>query len=121
MKAILIMLSNYFHDLAVGILFSAMLLTWYLHRSALEMGYSPGQNTLVKKVVQRMHYAALGAWVWILIGGIIRTINYRRYEWLPAAGRGQVTALVLKHIVLAAVAIYGAVTQYRLYRLYLKE
>ena len=39
-----------------------------------------------------------------------------QYEWLPAAGRGQVAALVVKHVMLVAFVIWGTVIQIRLKR-----
>ncbi len=116
MKAIVVMLSNYFHDLAVGILFSAMLLTWWIHKANSSLG--DVHTPLVKQVVRHMRKVTLAAWVWIILGGAIRTINYYEYEWLPAAGRGQVAALVVKHILLAAVAISGAIIQHQINRRY---
>ena len=119
MKAILVMLSNYFHDLAVGILFSSMLLTWYVHRASETLDDKAGTRILLLKIVQSMRKVALAAWFWIIVGGVIRTINYYEYEWLPAAGRGQVSALIVKHVLLATIAVAGSVIQYRLNRLYL--
>ncbi len=116
MTAILVMLSNYFHDLAVGLLFSAMLLTWWVDQA--NSALSHAHTALVKQVVERMRKVAWAAWAWIIIGGVIRTVNYYEYEWLPAAGRGQVAALVVKHILLAAIAISGAVLQSRISRPY---
>ncbi|NLY56563.1 MAG: hypothetical protein GX058_08665 [Firmicutes bacterium] len=116
MTAILVMLSNYFHDLAVGLLFSAMLLTWWVDQA--NSALSHAHTALVKQVVERMRKVAWAAWAWIIIGGVIRTVNYYEYEWLPAAGRGQVAALVVKHILLAAIAISGAVLQSRISRRY---
>lgn len=116
MTAILVMLSNYFHDLAVGLLFSAMLLTWWVDQA--NSALSHAHTALVKQVVERMRKVTWAAWAWIIIGGVIRTVNYYEYEWLPAAGRGQVAALVVKHILLAAIAISGAVLQSRISRRY---
>ena len=115
------MVSNYFHDLAVGVLFSSMLLTWYTHRASETIDDKIGTRLLLLKIIQSMRKVALAAWLWIIVGGVIRTINYYEYEWLPAAGRGQVSALIVKHILLGTIAIAGAVIQYRLNRLYLTE
>lgn len=121
MKAILVMLSNYFHDLAVGILFSSMILTWYLHKAHVDLGSLTLSRALVSRVVLAMRKVAWLCWAWIIIGGIIRTVNYYDYEWLPAAGRGQVAALVVKHILLAGITIAGAVIQARVTKLYLSK
>ena len=54
------------------------------------------------------------AWGWIIIGGIIRTLAYEQYEWMPAAGRGQIAALAVKHILLVSLVVWGSIIQTRL-------
>ncbi len=49
--------------------------------------------------------------------GAFRGITYREYEWVEAAGRNQVPALVVKHVFLVALVITGIVFLYRLRRL----
>ena len=53
---------------------------------------------------------------WIVLGGIPRTIWYGEFEWANAAGRGQVAALVVKHVVAFAFVAGGAVLWARLRR-----
>jgi hypothetical protein len=36
--------------------------------------------------------------LWIIIGGIPRTMFYKDFEWANAAGKGQIPALIVKHI-----------------------
>jgi hypothetical protein len=36
--------------------------------------------------------------LWIILGGIPRTIFYTEFEWANAAGKGQIPALIVKHI-----------------------
>jgi hypothetical protein len=45
---------------------------------------------------------------WIVLGGIPRTIFYTRFEWANAAGRLQITALVVKHVVAFGLVAFGA-------------
>jgi hypothetical protein len=47
----------------------------------------------------------------------VRGLTYREYEWAEAAGRDQVAALVVKHVVLVALVLAGCVFLYRLQRL----
>ena len=35
---------------------------------------------------------------WIIIGGMPRTIYYKEFEWANAAGKNQIPALMVKHI-----------------------
>ena len=53
---------------------------------------------------------------WIVLGGIPRTIWYGDFEWANAAGRGQVAALIVKHVVALAFVIAGIVFWRRLKR-----
>jgi hypothetical protein len=125
--AILVMFSNYFHDLATAI-FAVSAVTAYLLQRSLAMqtapatvqpavrGLQPVDRSLrpVVRGVQRMGYYSLA---WTLLFGSIRGLTYREYEWVEAAGRNQVPALVVKHVFLVALVITGVVFLYRLRRL----
>jgi hypothetical protein len=39
------------------------------------------------------------------------------YEWNPAVGRGQVSALVIKHLLLVSITVFGVV----IHRKYLRK
>jgi hypothetical protein len=118
--AILVMFSNYFHDLATAI-FAVSAVTAYLLQRSLAMQTAPATVQSVDRSlrpvvrgVQRMGYYSLA---WTLLFGSIRGITYREYEWVEAAGRDQVPALVVKHFFLVALVITGVVFLYRLRRL----
>ena len=51
------------------------------------------------------------------MGGVPRTIYYTRFEWANAAGKGQVTALIIKHVVMAVLVVVGIVCWRRLRQL----
>ncbi len=118
--AILVMFSNYFHDLATAI-FAVSAATAYLLQRSLAMQTAPATVQSVDRSlqpvvrgIQRMGYYSLA---WTLLFGSIRGITYREYEWVEAAGRNQVPALVVKHVFLVALVITGIVFLYRLRRL----
>ena len=118
--AILVMFSNYFHDLATAI-FAVSAVTAYLLQRTLAMQTAPAAVQSVDRSlrpvvrgVQRMGYYSLA---WTLLFGSIRGLTYREYEWVEAAGRNQVPALVVKHFFLVALVITGVVFLYRLRRL----
>jgi len=48
---------------------------------------------------------------------MVRGLTYREYEWVEAAGRGQVPVLVLKHVILVSMVTAGVFVLYRVYRL----
>jgi len=118
--AILVMFSNYFHDLATAI-FAVSAVTAYLLQRSLAMQTTPLAVQSVDRSlrpvvrgVQRMGYYSLA---WTLLFGATRGMTYREYEWVEAAGRNQVPALVVKHVFLVALVITGIVFLYRLRRL----
>jgi phage shock protein PspC (stress-responsive transcriptional regulator) len=49
----------------------------------------------------------------IIVFGIIRTITYRQYEWNQLAGQGQITLLLVKHIILTMAFIFGLVYYFK--------
>ena len=111
--AILVMLSNYLHDLATAI-FAVSAVAAYLLRRSLAMQAAPATVQPLVQGIVRLGYFSL---VCTLILGFVRGITYRKYEWVEAAGRDQVTVLVVKHVILVALVIAGLVMLYRLRRL----
>jgi len=132
--AILVMFSNYFHDLATAIFAVSAVTAYLLQRSlaaqtapatvqSVDRSLRPVDRSLqpvdrglqpVVRGVQRMGYYSLA---WTLLFGSVRGLTYREYEWVEAAGRNQVPALVVKHFFLVALVITGVVFLYRLRRL----
>lgn len=114
--SILVMLNNFFHDLSVGVLFANVMLTMFLSRM-LESHESVGDKFRARfvRLSSRITWGALG---FIIIGGIIRTLTYRDFEWAEAAGKGQIAALVVKHIILVGCTLAGIAFQIRLSRKY---
>lgn len=97
--SIALMLNNYVHDVATGLLLlSALWLGW----SAKDLGATPSAETLG---VFRASYQRCLRFVWGSIGviittGIVRTVYFMRFEWHPAMGRGLVPVLILKHVLI---------------------
>jgi len=102
MTGILIMLNNFFHDFAVAMLFCGLIVINLATRKSIGM----------PKEAQRRLYLSMSrllkaCWAFIIVGGAVRTWAYREYEWMPAAGRGQVAALIVKHVLLVSVVLFG--------------
>jgi hypothetical protein len=115
--AILVMLNNYFHDLAVGILFANVLLSVFFLRLISERNLIH-ENGLAEAFVRISGRITWGALAFIIVGGIIRTITYRQFEWADAAGKGQVVALIAKHVILVGCTIAGIALQIHISRKY---
>jgi len=107
-KAIIVMLNNYFHDLAVAFLFASTLMAHVVVRLWPE---PPSQRlgTILRRV-------AWGSLVWVVLGGAVRAWFYKEYEWLPRAGTAQVPALAVKHVFMFGLTIWGLAGVLRLKR-----
>jgi hypothetical protein len=106
--AVVIMLSNYFHDLATGLLFGSMV-AYFVAVRAVE-GRQPGLDRALFARFRPIVKWALAA---VLLLGVPRMIFYYDYEYLPAAGRDQITALIVKHVFLVGVTVGSLVTFFR--------
>lgn len=111
--AILVMLNNYLHDLATAVFAVSAFAAWILCRST-AMQEVP---EAVRPIAHGLMKIGIAALVWTLLAGGIRSATYREYEWMEAAGRGQVAALVVKHVILVSLVLVGIVVMTRLRRL----
>ena len=94
---IIIMMNNYFHDVATALLLASAIALWTIvrkvgddaHASVIEYSYN---------VFRGLAKLARLSIAWIIIGGIPRLIYYQDFEWANAAGKNQIPALIVKHI-----------------------
>jgi hypothetical protein len=112
MTGILIILNNYLHDVATGVLLSSAVILFVLARQARRGGV--GERRAFAGAYRTLTRFAWGAVAWIIIGGIPRTIFFNQYEFIPADTKGIVADLVIKHVVLVSAVIAGAVMWVRL-------
>jgi len=102
MTGILIMLNNFFHDFAVAMLFCGLIVINLAARKSIGMPLP----------VQRRLYLAMSrlltaCWVVIIAGGAVRTWAYSKYESSSLAGPHEMTALIIKHVLLVGVVLFG--------------
>ena len=103
--AIVIMLMNYFHDLASGLMFGSVF-AYFMAAAVLKRSREVTDHEAVRRrLFLSFRPVVLGSLIAVILGGIPRGYFYYDYEWLPAAGRGQVVALVLKHVFLVSITI----------------
>lgn len=96
---IALMLNNYVHDVATGLLLiSALWLGW----SARELGADPGAEVVgvFARTYRRCLRFVWGSIAVIVLSGAVRTVFFMEFEWTPALGRGLVPVLVLKHVLI---------------------
>lgn len=94
---VFIMMNNYFHDVATALLLASGVTMWIIVK---RFGDSKDDAVVdyffsLHRSVTRLAKFSLG---WILLGGIPRMLAYRDFEWANAAGKGQIPALIVKHI-----------------------
>jgi len=110
--AILIMLNNYFHDLATAVFAVSVLAALLLLRSPAAREAPSALQPVIDGLV-KTGWLSLA---WTLAGGVVRALAFRRYEWMEAAGRAQVPALVVKHIILVTLVAGGLLVLHRVRR-----
>lgn len=103
---IALMLNNYVHDVATGLLLiSALWLGW----TARDLGDAPSAElvALFRRSYSRCVRFVIGSIGVIVATGIVRTIFFMQFEWMPALGRGLVQVLLLKHVLIFAMLAAG--------------
>jgi uncharacterized membrane protein len=103
---VLIIMNNYLHDLASAVLLSSAVLGFIFLK---EVKKRNSEETLAFFIASyhQLTYLAVGSLVWIILGGIIRTLAFTKYEWQPAVGANLVIALVFKHIIIFTAVFFG--------------
>jgi len=104
--AIIIIINNYFHDLATALLLTSAVILWVLGKRAQQWGRA--EHLALARAYPTLVRFAQGAFVWIILGGIPRTIFFTRYEWDPAVIKGIVPALMVKHVFMVSAVVIGA-------------
>lgn len=112
MLPLLIVLNNYLHDVATAVLLSSAVILYVLGSQA-KRG-SDDDRRAFARAYRTLTKFAWGALAWIIVGGIPRAIFFPTYEFIPASIKGIVADLVIKHILLVAGVIAGAVMWIRL-------
>jgi hypothetical protein len=104
---VIIMMNNYFHDVATALLLASGVAAWVMFRKY-EDNNTSEVNEYFLRIYRSMTRLAQFSLVWIIIGGIPRTIFYKDFEWANAVGKNQVPALIVKHILAFIIVGTGA-------------
>lgn len=95
---VLIMMNNYFHDVATALLMASGIVIWVIVRcydSAIKTRETTEYFLRIYNSATKLVRFSL---IWIIIGGVPRTIFYTEFEWANAAGKNQIPALLVKHV-----------------------
>ncbi len=106
MVNLLLILNNYFHDLAAALLFSSAALTFIL-LGQLKKRESPETVGFFLSALGKLNFIAIGSLVWVLVGGVIRAAAFKTVEWNTAVVKGIVPALILKHVLFFGAVVVG--------------
>jgi hypothetical protein len=94
---IMLMMNNYFHDVATALLLASGVAMWVIYKR-----FGDSDNPEVRDYFLRLYrsitFLARFSLAWIIIGGIPRTYFYKEFEWAQYAGKGQIPALIVKHV-----------------------
>lgn len=104
---ITVMLNNYVHDVATGLLLlSALWLAW----SSRDLGAAPSPETVAvfRTSYRRCVRFVLGSILFIIATGAVRAWFFVEFEWHPALGRALVGVLLVKHVLIFTMLGVGA-------------
>lgn len=104
---VLLIMNNYFHDVATAFLFTSALVMLVMYHVAKEGG--PQELAALRKMKPRLTAIAHGAIAWIVLGGTPRTIFYNQLEYPVAEYKGLLLALGVKHGLMFALVIAGII------------
>jgi hypothetical protein len=104
---VILMMNNYFHDVATALLLASGIAIWVIYK---KLGGSdePGVRAYFLRLYDSLTFLAKFSLAWIILGGIPRTYFYTEFEWSHYAGKSQVPALIVKHILAFAFVSAGA-------------
>jgi hypothetical protein len=108
-----IMMNNYFHDMATGLLVGSGFALHAIMRIQASMNTPEATLFFLKTNCKMLKLFKFALW-WVILGGIPRTIFYTSFEWANAADKLQVPALAVKHVMMFTAVAYGIVAWRRM-------
>ena len=103
---VVIMMNNYFHDMATGLLVGSGFALHAILRIQTSMN-TPQATLFFLKTNSHMNKLFKFALWWVVLGGVPRTIFYTSFEWANAADKLQIPALAVKHVMMFAAVVWG--------------
>jgi len=106
---VIIMMNNYFHDVATGLLVASWAVLYFSMNRFDEQGGTESSRYLLSLYESMTRMARFCFW-WIIIAGVPRTYFYIDFEWANAVDTLQVPAIIIKHVVVFALVGTGVYT-----------
>lgn len=101
-----IMMNNYFHDMATGLLVGSGFALHAILRIQSSMNTPQATLFFLKTNNQMKKLFKFALW-WVILGGVPRTIFYTSFEWANAADKLQIPALAVKHVMMFTAVVWG--------------
>jgi hypothetical protein len=101
-----IMINNYLHNVAIGLLASSSFALWLIMRNLSETDSRETKEYFIN-IYRGMTKLAKFSLVGILIFGVPRTLFYKDFEWANAVANAQVPAIIVQHILVLGVVGVG--------------
>ena len=103
---VVIMMNNYFHDMATGLLVGSGFALHAILRIQATMNTPQATLFFLKTNIHMKKLFKFALW-WVVLGGVPRTIFYTSFEWANAADKLQIPALAVKHVMMFAAVVWG--------------
>lgn len=103
-----IMMNNYFHDMATGLLVGSGFALHAIIRIQATMNTNESKLFFLKTNRHMVKLFKFALW-WVVLGGVPRTIFYTSFEWANAADKLQVPALAVKHVMMFTAVVWGVI------------
>jgi len=104
--ALMLLLNNFFHDFsAAGWLVGSILLWAIMEKRSKFENSKDFAKSIIKMVLFLMNLSFAG----IIVFGVIRAVAYKNFEWSVEAGNGQITLLIVKHVIFTIIFIAGLI------------
>lgn len=97
MVPILIIMNNYFHDVATAFLLSGAIVLFVFVRTVENDGRKEVVDFFLDNYTRFVKIVRFSV-AWIVIAGVPRIINYMEYEYAPAVGKDLIVAIMIKHV-----------------------
>jgi hypothetical protein len=101
-----IMMNNYFHDMATGLLVGSGFVLHVIIKIQASMNTPEATLFFLKTNRKMVKLFRFSLW-WVILGGVPRTIFYTSFEWANAADKLQIPALAVKHVMMFAAVVWG--------------
>lgn len=105
--AVVVMMSNYFHDVATAMIMACAVGMWVILRKYEGRG-SSGPLVFLMRLYRGMWALVIISWAWVVTAGLLRLATFRSYEWPIAMAKHQEAGLLLKYGIAVSMVAAGS-------------